>query len=155
MSPFFLILHSWLRWLILIAAVWTVCRAIAGLSGGKAYTAADNRSNLLFMIGMDLQFLIGLVLYFVNGWAGRWTGGRLGEVMGNSAERFFTVEHLVMMVLAWIIVHVGRSVVKRAGTDKEKHSKSLIYFGIALLLILLAIPWPFREGIGLHPWFRI
>lgn len=154
MNTFLLILHSWLRWFILIAAIWTIVRAIGGLSGHKTYTAADNKSNLFFMISMDLQFLVGIILYFTGGWAKNWTGGQIKEVMGNSALRFFTVEHVVMMVVAWIIVHIGRAVVKKGKTDREKHSKSLVYFGVALILILLAIPWPFRTGLGFHPLFR-
>jgi hypothetical protein len=35
--------------------------------------------------------------------------------------------------------------VKRADTDAQKHKRTLIYFGIALLLILAMIPWPFRQ----------
>lgn len=154
MSAFLLILHSWLRWFVLITALWTLFRAISGTAGHKSYTASDNKSSLFFMISMDLQFLCGILLYFVEGWAGKWTGGQLKSVMNNSAERFFTVEHASMMILAWIIVHIGRSVVKKAKTDGEKQGKSLIYFGVAILLILLAIPWPFRAGLGLHPWFR-
>jgi hypothetical protein len=149
------ILHSWLRWFVLITAVWTLVRAIRGTAGHKTYAASDNKSSLFFMISMDLQFLLGLLLYFFEGWARNWTGGQLKEVMNNSALRFFTVEHLSMMVLAWIIVHIGRSVVKKAKTDREKHTKSLVYFGVAIILILLAIPWPFRTGLGFHPWFRI
>lgn len=154
MNNFLLILHSWIRWAILIAAVWTIIRAIRGLAGAKPYTVADNKSNLFFMISMDLQFLVGIIIYFTGGWAKNWSGGQIKEVMGNSALRFFTVEHIVMMVVAWIIVHIGRSVVKKGKTDREKHSKSLIYFGVALILILLAIPWPFRTGLGMHPLFR-
>ncbi|HEX5551916.1 MAG TPA: hypothetical protein VFX43_01625 [Chitinophagaceae bacterium] len=154
MSNFLLILHSWLRWVVLITAIWAIIKAISGLSGHKPYTASANKSSLFFMISMDLQFLIGILLYFIGGWAHNWTGGQLKEVMNNSAQRFFTVEHTAMMILAWIIVHIGRTVVKKAKTDKTKYSKSLVYFGVAFILIILAIPWPFRAGLGLHPWFR-
>ena len=49
------------------------------------------------------------------------------------------------MIIAWLLVHLGRSMVKRADTDAQKHKKSLIWFGIALILILAMIPWPFRQ----------
>lgn len=153
MNSFFLILHSWLRWLIIIAAVWTVIRAIGGVAGHKPYKKADSKSNLFFMIFMDLQFLIGIIVYFIRGWANKWSGN-IGDMMGNSAERFFAVEHLVMMIIALILVHVGRNAVKKASIDRKKHSRSLVYFGIALILILIAIPWPFRADLGFHPWFR-
>lgn len=155
MNQLFLILHSWLRWAILIAAVWTVVRALKGIGKKSAYTSADNKSNLFFMIFMDLQFLAGILLYFTDalGFKAVRSMG-MSNVMQNESTRFFAVEHVVMMILAWIIVHIGRSVVKKAPTDIQKHRKSLVYFGIALLLILLAIPWPFRTGLGFHPWFR-
>ena len=77
----------------------------------------------------------------------------MGPVMKNSYDRFFTVEHTTMMILAWILVHVGRTSVKRASTDAAKHRKMLLFFGLALLLILAAIPWPFRTEIA-RPLFR-
>lgn len=107
------------------------------------------------MISCDLQFLIGIILYFTEGWSANWTNGHLSETMHNSAARFFTLEHVVMMLIALIIVHIGRVVVKKAATDLEKHKKTLIYFGVAILLILLAIPWPFRHALGVHPLFRL
>ncbi|MGH2643549.1 MAG: hypothetical protein ACRDE2_06355 [Chitinophagaceae bacterium] len=150
-----LILHSWLRWVVIITAIWAIIRAISGLSNrNKIYNSADNKSSLFFMISMDLQFLIGILLYFIGGWAKNWTGGQIATVMQSSSLRFFTVEHEVMMILAWIIVHIGRSVVKRSRTDRTKFSKSLVYFLVAFILILIATPWPFRTGLGFHPWLR-
>jgi uncharacterized membrane protein YphA (DoxX/SURF4 family) len=71
----------------------------------------------------------------------------------NGFSRFFSMEHAVMMILAWLLVHMGRSMVKRTPTDAVKHKRSLIYFGLAILIILLMIPWPFRPEIS-RPWFR-
>jgi hypothetical protein len=66
------------------------------------------------------------------------------------------MEHALMMMIAWILVHVGRVSVKRAVTSPAKHKRSLVFFGIAILLILAAIPWPFREAIArpLYRWFN-
>lgn len=146
-----LVLHNSVRWLILIFGFWAIINAISGLTGKRPYSASDNRSNLLFMIFMDIQLLLGLILYFKNGWFQQLTGNTK-EVMKDAALRFFTVEHTFMMLIALVLVHVGRSSVKKAGTDRQKHKRMLIYFGIAMLLILAAIPWPFRAGIG-RPWF--
>jgi hypothetical protein len=63
------------------------------------------------------------------------------------------MEHMSMMLLAWILVHVGRATVKKAGTDAAKHKRVLIFFGLAIILILASIPWPVREAIA-RPWFR-
>jgi hypothetical protein len=58
------------------------------------------------------------------------------------------MEHALLMIIAWLLVHVGRSMVKRSDIDAQKHKRSLIYFGIAFLLILAMIPWPFRTEIA-------
>lgn len=146
-----LILHDLVRWLIIIFALWTVFSAISGLSGKRPYTASANRSNLLFMISMDIQLVLGLILYFNNGWFDKLKS--LGVYMKDAEQRFFTLEHWLLMLIAWVLVHAGRTSVKKASAPRAKYRKTLIYFGIALLLILIAIPWPFREALG-RPWFR-
>ncbi len=146
-----LVLHNLFRWLILIFGFWTLLSAISGLTSSRIYSANDGRANLFFMISMDIQLLLGLALYFMNGW---YTGlSHMGESMKEPMVRFFTVEHSFMMIIAWILVHVGRVSVKKAFNSSGKFKKTLIFFGIALLLILIAIPWPFREAIS-RPWFR-
>ena len=67
-----------------------------------------------------------------------------------AVERFFAVEHALMMIIAWLLVHLGRSMVKRSDNDAQKHKRSLIYFGIAILIILAMIPWPFKQALVLQ-----
>ena len=146
-----LVIHNLLRWFILLFGVWTVLTAISGLTGKRMFTPSDSRSNFLFVLSMDLQLLVGLGLYFSGVWFDRLK--HLGDNMKDANLRFFTMEHEVLMILAWILVHVGRSVVKKAITSPVKFRRSLIFFGIALLLILISMPWPFREAVA-RPWFR-
>ena len=146
-----LILHNLLRWAVLILGVWTLVNALTGYFGKRIYSANDNRSNLFFMISCDVQLLIGLALYINNGWFDRLKD--MGNNMKDPYLRFFTIEHLTLMLVAWVLVHIGRATVKRAGTDAAKHKKMLIFFGLAIVLIIAAIPWPFRQAIG-RPYFR-
>jgi lauroyl/myristoyl acyltransferase len=87
---------------------------------------------------------MGLILYFTGTWFEKLKSG-VGEVMKDPVERFFAVEHALMMIVAWLLVHMGRSMVKRATTDAQKHKRTLIYFGISLIIIIAMIPWPFRQ----------
>lgn len=146
-----LTLHDWVRWLILIFAFWTVISAISGLSGRRRYSSSDNKSNLFFMISMDIQIVLGMILYFNGPWFD--VLKNIGSHMKDSYYRFFGMEHFLMMLIAWILVHAGRTSVKKAITDRAKFKKQLIYFGIALIVILAAIPWPFREAVA-RPWIR-
>lgn len=146
-----LVLHNLLRWAVLIFGLWTLLNALTGVTGRRKYTSGDNSSNLFFMISCDIQLLLGLILYFSNSWFDRLKD--LGNNMKDPYNRFFTMEHMFVMILAWILVHIGRASVKRANTDGAKHKRMLIFFGIAILLILISIPWPFREIIA-KPYFR-
>lgn len=139
-----LVIHSILRWAVLLFGVWAVFAALSAVMSKRNYNSGDNKVGLFFMISCDIQLLLGLILYFSGMWFDK-VKADMGGVMKDSAERFFAVEHALMMIIAWLLVHVGRTSVKRAATDAQKHKRTLIYFGIALVLILAMIPWPFRQ----------
>lgn len=141
-------IHSILRYLVLLFGVWAVFNALTGVMSKRTYNGNDNKSNLFFMILTDLQLLLGLVLLY------NWVTNSgvsdvgMGAVMKDKAMRFWTVEHPLMMFLAWVFVHISRSASKKATSDLAKHKKVLIFSGLALLIMLASIPWPFREVIG-------
>lgn len=149
-----LVFHNITRWAVLLFGVWALLNAISGLAGKRAFSANDKRSGLFFMTFCDIQLLLGLVLYFKFSWFDKLKD--MGNTMKNAYDRFFAVEHMSMMLIAWLLVHIGYSAVKRADTDAKKHKKMLLFFGLALLLILASIPWPFREAIAkpLFRWFN-
>jgi hypothetical protein len=134
-------LHSILRWLVVIFAVLAIIRAINGLSFKRGWTALDNRVSLFFTISMDLQVLFGGLLYFFLSPITTVAMQNFAGVMGNSSVRFFAVEHIFMMILAMGIAHMGRSMVRKATAAPEKHRRTLIWFGITILVVLAAIPW--------------
>ena len=138
-----LIIHNILRWAVLLFGLWTLINALTGIFAKRNYGANDNRANLFFMISCDIQLLLGLVLYFGKPWFDLLKNDT-SIVMKTATLRFFALEHALMMIIAWLLVHIGRSMVKRAGADAKKHKLSLIYFGIAIVIILVMIPWPFR-----------
>ena len=147
-----LIIHSILRWAVVLFGLWTSFNALSGVFSKRTYTGGDKRTSLFFMISCDIQLLIGLILYFNGMWFNMLKTGAK-EVMKDDAKRFFAVEHALMMIIAWILVHAGWSMVKRAPTDAQKHKRSLIFFGIAILVILAMIPWPFRQVGIKREWF--
>ncbi len=149
---YFLTAHNILRWAVLLFGLWTLLNALTGVFSKRSFTAGDNRTNLLFMTFCDIQLLIGLVLYFNGMWFDR-VKSSMGEVMKNPMERFFAVEHSLMMIIAWLLVHIGRSMVKRSAIDAQKHKRSLIYFGLAIVIIIAMIPWPFKAAGIARQWF--
>ena len=67
------------------------------------------------------------------------------EVMGSAVFRFFTVEHLVGMLIAIVLITIGNAKVKRVNTDQQKHQSILVFFSFALVLIFVSIPWTFMH----------
>ena len=147
-----LVLHSLIRWAVLLFGLWSLLNGLTGVLGKRSFGSGDKRTGLFFMTSCDIQLILGLILYFNNGWFSNMKNNAK-EVMHTAGLRFFSMEHLVMMLFAWILVHIGYSSVKKAGSDVSKHRRALIFFGLAFVLILASIPWPFREAIA-RPWIR-
>lgn len=151
MQTTLLVLHNILRWAVLIFGLLTLLNGLTGIAKKRPFTESDNKSNLLFMISCDIQLLLGLILYFSNGWFDKMK--HFSQYKSDAVLRFFTMEHMSMMLLAWVLVHVGRVAVKKSVTDAGKHKKMLLFFGLAFVLIIAGVPWPFREAIA-RPWVR-
>ena len=91
---------------------------------------------------LDLRFLIGLVLYFGLSPITRAAFQDFGGAMGNSMLRFWAVEHILGMVIAVALAHVGRVRVRKTTDAVRRHKVAAIFFGLALVAILATIPWP-------------
>ena len=155
MYPLVLTLHSWLRWIVVLAGVVIVVRFLAGWLGKRDWQMLDARLATVFPMLLNIQLLIGLLLYFV---ASPITTGALknfGAAMSNAITRFYAVEHLFIMLVALVVVHVGTILVKRRSATPARFRLGTILFGLAVLFILLAIPWPFVSAGANRPWFRL
>jgi len=138
--------HSGIRWIFLALLIYAVVNALLKWRGGKTYTEGDRKVGLFTFITSHIQLLLGLGLYFIS----PKVGSMSAEVMKNATARFFTVEHISMMILAIILISIGYSSAKRAVDSGAKFKKTFIFYLIALILVLVAIPWPPRHGAA---WF--
>lgn len=142
--------HNLMRWVVLILALITIFRSLAGMSSGKAFTAGNRKAGLFLMISADIQLLLGLSLFYMRGWFDVLTSGMMN--MSDKYQRFWAVEHLAGMVIGIVLIHIGYSASKKNIPDAAKFKKQFWFTLIALVIILITIPWPFREIIG-RPWF--
>jgi len=77
----------------------------------------------------------------------------MAVTMKTTALRYWTVEHISMMIIAIVFITIGNIRSKKMDTDAGKYKQVLIWFGLALLVIIAAMPWPFRaEGVA-RGWF--
>jgi hypothetical protein len=145
-------LHSVLRWVILILLVVAFLKSY--LDKNKAFTPGHKKTGLLLMICCDVMLLLGLYQWGTGAFGLKNIQDKgMGEVMKNPTLRFFAVEHLMGMIIAIILVHTGYSFAKKNIPDSTKHKRAIVFYGLALLIILISIPWPFRViGAG-RTWF--
>jgi hypothetical protein len=140
--------HSGLRWVALLFLVVAIINAFSSQNKG-IYAKKDKMINLITMIILQIQLLIGGVLIFIG------TKAKYPEGwMAIEKYRFFGLEHIIGMLLAIIIVTYGRkNAEKKLVGTRDKHRRIMFSYTLGLILILLSIPWPFREALGVTTWF--
>jgi heme A synthase len=134
-----LLLHSWMRWVALLAGVAATASAL-----GKSDSMARNaeRWGRFFIIALDIQLLLGIVLYAV---LSPYTAAAMKDfaaAMRDPVLRFWAVEHSTTMLFAVVLAHVGRVLARKATDPGKKRTRLLVCFGVAVLLMLLGTPWP-------------
>jgi len=136
-----LTLHSWLRWVVILAGLYAFARAASGASGRKSWTPADDRAGFWFSAALDVQVLLGLVLYFFLSPLTAAALNDFGAAMKDSGLRFFAVEHVLGMLIGVALAHIGRARARKADSFR-RHKVAAIFFGLALIAILATVPWP-------------
>ena len=137
-----LLVHSWLRWVVIGLALWVLARSVGGMQARRPWTSADDRATRMFSRALDVQILIGLLLYFVLSPITTAALGDFAAAMRNSPMRFWAVEHAFGIIVGMALTHIGRARIRKAADPVRKHRLALIFFGLAVVAILVSIPWP-------------
>ena len=138
--------HNIIRWLVLVSGLVAVRFALRGWLGRRKWSENDRKTGLIFTIFVDIQLMLGVLLYFVySNWALKAILEHgMGFVMSNSTYRFFVLEHGVFMLLGFVFAHLGSALPKRVNESTVKFQRAAIWFTLALLFILMGIPWGSR-----------
>ena len=123
-------LHSYNRYLLLVALLFVLFRSLSGWVGNKPFGKADDTASIALLGLTHLQALLCLVMYFFTS---PYTTS--GLPMSDTWGRYFKAEHIAAMLIAVILVQLGRTLSKKATTDTDKHRKLAIYTSIATLII--------------------
>jgi len=138
--------HSGLRWVVLGLLLGAILKSAGKRRGGSVYPGKDKLA-LFAMISVHIQLILGLVLYL-------WLSPKFqfdDNLMKDSVARFYGVEHLLGMLVAIIVITIGHAKAKRQAELNKGWKTISTWYLIGLLLILVSIPWPFRNlGAG---WF--
>lgn len=131
-------LHSMLRWVILILLLVSLYQAIT-----KKESLA--KTSLFLMISAHTMLLIGLYQWLMGRY-GILSAGMMPEDASGLSKgyyRFFQIEHPLTMILAVILLTIARGKAK-----VQDYKKTTRLLAIALVLILIRVPWPILKDVG-------
>lgn len=134
-----LVIHSWIRWLLLLVALIAVVKYVIGLVQNSAYDGMARGLMAAFSGLMDLNVVVG-VIQLIVGW------GAFAAAAGGFPRR--PIEHLTVMLIATVTAHLpGRWKDK---PDGLRYRNGLIVIMVVIVLIVLGIStlqgsrWVFR-----------
>ncbi|MGN6165506.1 MAG: hypothetical protein ACTHOF_13295 [Flavisolibacter sp.] len=146
-------IHSVGRWVVLLLLLFAIINSL--IAGGRPYIKSDNRLGLILTITADIMLLLGIALWYFgpHGYKMIEAAGGMSSAMKDPTTRFFGIEHLVGMLIAIILIHIGKAQGKKRISDTSKHRRTFIFYFLALLIILASVPWPFREIGAASHWY--
>ncbi|WP_343617854.1 hypothetical protein [Flavobacterium sp.] len=147
-----LICHSFMRWLVLLSLLYSIYRAYKGYFFQLSFTKTDNLIRHWTATIAHIQLLFGIVVY-VQSPIVKYFWRNFKDGIQNLDISFFGLIHIVLMLPAVIFITIGSALAKRKLSDGQKFKTMLIWFTIALIIIFIAIPWPFSP-LANRPYIR-
>lgn len=136
-------LHNLLRWVVLIALLITIFKLVLKQDALKTSKVLLMSAHTTLILGLYQYFFGNVGFQMIKS-----TVGGMKVVMKDAASRFWAVEHAFSMILVIAFITIGHIKYKKTG----KSNPTLVFLVLALVLILLMTPWPFKEGVG-RPWY--
>lgn len=147
-----LVLHNALRWLVLGSLLATLVSGYSGWLRPRSYLSADQTLRVVATSIAHTQLLIGIYLYTISPIISYYWKEK--PAFGDAPQfTFFGLIHISLMVTAIVLMTIGSSKAKREPEARQKFRTTAIYFTLGLVLILIAVPWPFSP-LATRPWVR-
>ena len=123
-------LHHFLPFILYIVLLVVIVKAYLG----KFSNPKKDKLLTLTLILAHTQLLIGIYLMidFIS---------KAGVHMGESANRFVTMEHPLTMLIGIILITVGKVKAKKIENIAKANKTIFVYFLIALIIFFLRTPW--------------
>lgn len=147
MYSFLKYLHSGLRYVVLILIVAAIVQAFLGWIGNKTYTEGNRKLNLFAFISAHTQLLIGLILYFVSPLV-----NFSAATMKDPTARYWTVEHISMMIIAIALITVGYLRSKKVLLPQKKHANIFIFYFLAIIIVVATLILSHRGVLSMSAW---
>lgn len=134
--------HSIFRWLILLALLLAIYTGYKGYRHNMVFSKKANAIRHWAATIAHIQLMMGMILYTQSPTI-KYFWKNFQQASQNKDALFFAMIHIGLMLAAIVVVTIGSASAKRKNSDREKFKTMMVWFSIALLIILVAIPWPF------------
>ena len=134
--------HSLFRWLVLLFLIFNIYQGIKGVIKKNKFSKFDNFLRHWTATIAHIQLLIGILLYTQSGTV-KYFWKNFKASLSNIDTTFFGLIHLFLMLIAIVFITIGAAKSKRQSIDQDKYKTMLIWYTIGLIIIFIAIPWPF------------
>lgn len=142
MYSFLLVTHSILRWFVFFGLIYNILTSWYGSKNNLPFTKLNYHARHIVATFCHCQLAVGIILYTKSPIVSYFLNNPL-ESLSSFETVFYGVIHFLLMLIAVIMVTIGSSLAKRKPTDKEKFKTILFWYSSAIVIILIAIPWPF------------
>jgi len=119
-----LMIHSYLRWLVVTVALIACIKLLIGWRLGTGFRVLDGRLLTVFCAAMDLQVLVGLVYLL-------WSG------LSGPGFPHYRLEHTVIMIIAVFFAHLPAR--WKSLDDRVRFRRSFFAVLVALAMVFAGI----------------
>ncbi len=134
--------HSLFRWLVLASICISVVISIRGLFTNRQFSASDNLVRHSTATIAHIQLMIGMILYTQSP-SVKYFFSDAYKVSYAADSFFFGSIHIILMLCSIVAITIGSAIAKRMEKDRDKFKTMLLWYSLAFIAILIAIPWPF------------
>lgn len=140
------VLHSLNRYIVLALLLVVIVKSLTGWLNKSPFEKADDKLSLFLFIATHTQLLLGLILYFTSP-AVIFSGASMKEAVA----RYWLVEHSTGMLIAIVLISLGRILSKKLTDSSAKHKRMFIY-NVAALVVIVAIIAQSHRGFFSVSW---
>lgn len=139
--------HSLLRYLILATVAFAGISHLMGLLRKTPILNGHRTAAILAVVLSHTQLALGVIMYILY--------AKYAADASVPAGRYWKFEHATMMILVVVLLTLGRSLSAKAKDERLKQRRVAVFYLIALLIMLITIPWPgshFGQITGITSW---
>jgi hypothetical protein len=142
MYSYLLIIHSYLRWLVLASILIGLLFIIIKRSKKAIYTTKDYQLFKVIKNVFNLQFLVGILLLTQSPMVKAFWS-EVSQAVKWREIRFFGLEHPFMMILGVLLLNIFTDKTKEKIGTNNAFNYLFVSYLIILFILFVSIPWSF------------